>query len=221
MKKAIKEVFLLSGHHLNGIFTLHGTGTRSGTGIGNGMNGFRYSMQKCSHWSETEAGTRILCFLLCQSNSLYCIRSRSRAVWISHYSSCLFPGNFTVNYRTKKSWYSTVDTHKNVFNLGNWSKWCTTFVTFVTLFWTGNRTSVKYVLTIFRNSPFKWTPFSCLLFICDCADKNLKDFLDLTLFGLLSLLKKEKKTVKKGTKICDSFQKQLLDKFATKFWNLI
>ena len=148
MKKAMKEVFLLREQYFNGVFTLHGTGTRSGTGIGNGMNGFQYIMQKCSHWLETETGIRILCFLLCQSGSLYRLKSRSSAVWISHYSLGLFPENFTVNYRTKKSGYPIP--------LGNGSKWR---ITFATLLWTGIELQCTMSLQFFATDI--WNELHC------------------------------------------------------------
>ena len=68
--------------------TLQGNGTGTGTRTGNGINGF-FVMQKCSHWSETETGTGTYCVLLCLSHSLYRSRSRSRAVYMSHYTSGL------------------------------------------------------------------------------------------------------------------------------------
>ena len=47
------------------------------------------SMYKCLPWSETGTETRMHCFLLCQSSSLYRSQSHSRALWISLYRSTI------------------------------------------------------------------------------------------------------------------------------------
>ena len=46
-----------------GLFTLHRRGTETGTGNDTGGNESQYIAQKCSHYSETQKGTKTHCLL--------------------------------------------------------------------------------------------------------------------------------------------------------------
>ena len=66
----------------NGLFTLLGNGTGTGTrdDEGDWEQWVLICLQICSHWSETGKGTKIYCFLLCWSSSPYLSRSHSRVL---------------------------------------------------------------------------------------------------------------------------------------------
>ena len=53
----ILSVTIITISTINGTFTLHWTGTRTGTGTITRNNGLHYIMQNCSHCTETRTGT--------------------------------------------------------------------------------------------------------------------------------------------------------------------
>ena len=91
----VKKAFWLTSHCTGkeqGLMA-HSHCTGPGPGQGPGNDGFLYYALYCSHYTGTGTGNH--CFLLYLSRS----RSRSRAVWMSHYT-----GNRTGTIRNNGSW---------------------------------------------------------------------------------------------------------------------